>query len=183
MLVLPIKKQWFDMILSGEKKEEYREIKPYYDKRLGKEVIGFSFTEAIVENIESIKEYDEKQFKDFEVVFRNGYRENSPKIKCKCKLRIGQGKQEWGAEPNKEYYVLEILEIIEIKNWDNPNPSKVKEAMAVAALPATAPITHIEDMKEEITKAINKQFSIGIDIGEEINRSGLARKNTMMFGG
>ena len=30
MLTLPIKKKWFDMILSGEKKEEYREIKPYY---------------------------------------------------------------------------------------------------------------------------------------------------------
>ena len=27
MLILPIKKKWFDMILSGEKKEEYREIK------------------------------------------------------------------------------------------------------------------------------------------------------------
>ena len=27
MLTLPIKKQWYDMILSGEKKEEYREIK------------------------------------------------------------------------------------------------------------------------------------------------------------
>ena len=26
MLVLPIKKKWFDMIASGEKKEEYREI-------------------------------------------------------------------------------------------------------------------------------------------------------------
>ena len=25
MLTLPIKKKWFDMILSGEKKEEYRE--------------------------------------------------------------------------------------------------------------------------------------------------------------
>ena len=33
MLTLPIKKKWFDMILSGEKKEEYREIKPYYDSR------------------------------------------------------------------------------------------------------------------------------------------------------
>ena len=28
MLTLPIKKKWFDMIKSGEKKEEYREIKP-----------------------------------------------------------------------------------------------------------------------------------------------------------
>lgn len=33
MLTLPIKKKWFDMIISGEKKEEYREIKPYYDTR------------------------------------------------------------------------------------------------------------------------------------------------------
>ena len=33
MLTLPIKKKWFDMIVSGEKKEEYREIKPYYDSR------------------------------------------------------------------------------------------------------------------------------------------------------
>ena len=30
MLTLPIKKKWFDMTLNGEKKEEYREIKPYY---------------------------------------------------------------------------------------------------------------------------------------------------------
>lgn len=27
MLTLPIKKKWFDMIVSGEKAEEYREIK------------------------------------------------------------------------------------------------------------------------------------------------------------
>ncbi len=35
MLILPIKKKWFDMIKKGEKKEEYREIKPYYDSRIG----------------------------------------------------------------------------------------------------------------------------------------------------
>ena len=33
MLILPIKRKWFDMIKSGEKKEEYREIKPYWTKR------------------------------------------------------------------------------------------------------------------------------------------------------
>ena len=32
-MILPIKKKWFDMIKSGEKKEEYREIKPYYATR------------------------------------------------------------------------------------------------------------------------------------------------------
>lgn len=34
MLVLPMKKKWFDMILSGEKKEEYREFKPYWNSRV-----------------------------------------------------------------------------------------------------------------------------------------------------
>ena len=36
MLTLPIKKEWFDMIASGTKKEEYRDITPYYEARLGK---------------------------------------------------------------------------------------------------------------------------------------------------
>jgi len=29
-LTLSLNKQWFDMIKSGEKKEEYREIKPFW---------------------------------------------------------------------------------------------------------------------------------------------------------
>ena len=33
MIVLPIKKKWFDMILSSEKKEEYREIIYGYGRR------------------------------------------------------------------------------------------------------------------------------------------------------
>lgn len=89
MLVLPIKKRWFDMIKSGEKKEEYREIKPYYNKRLGYLATG---TGEIVT-----------------ILFRNGYRHNSPAIKCKCVITVGKGKTEWGAEPNKEYYILEIV--------------------------------------------------------------------------
>ena len=36
MLVLPIKKKWFYMILTGEKREEYRDVKPYYTTRLNK---------------------------------------------------------------------------------------------------------------------------------------------------
>ena len=30
VLKLVVKKKWFDMIVSGEKTEEYREIKPYW---------------------------------------------------------------------------------------------------------------------------------------------------------
>ena len=34
ILHLTLKKKWFDMIASGEKREEYRELKPYWHKRL-----------------------------------------------------------------------------------------------------------------------------------------------------
>ena len=36
MLTLPIKRQWFDEILSGTKTIEYREIKPYWTSRFMK---------------------------------------------------------------------------------------------------------------------------------------------------
>ena len=104
MLILPIKKKWFDMIRSGEKKEEYREIKPYYDKRFGNILLGYSLDNVKAELYENI---------EFSILFRNGYSHNSPSLKCKCKLKIGQGKEEWGAESGKEYYILEILEVID----------------------------------------------------------------------
>ena len=91
MLVLSIKKKWFDMILSGEKKEEYREIKQYYESRLG---------------------YQE--FKD--IIFRNGYSRKSPYLKAGVKIKKGYGKEAWRAETGKKYYVLEIVEIMEIGN-------------------------------------------------------------------
>ena len=31
MLILPIERKWLNMILSGEKKDEYREIKPSFE--------------------------------------------------------------------------------------------------------------------------------------------------------
>lgn len=34
LLRLTLKKKWFYMIVSGEKTEEYREIKPYWTNRL-----------------------------------------------------------------------------------------------------------------------------------------------------
>lgn len=52
---------------------------------------------------------------DFDdVVFRNGYRKDSPKIKCWCYISKGTGKPEWGAESDKEYYVLKILSVEEV---------------------------------------------------------------------
>lgn len=44
VLTLAIKKEWFDMIASGVKREEYREIKPYYDSRFNKPITHIRFT-------------------------------------------------------------------------------------------------------------------------------------------
>lgn len=94
MLILPIKKKWFDMIKSGEKKEEYREIKPYWSRRFWNTGLSIWDPDAIQT-----------------VIFRNGYRKDSPKIEAKVWWAKGQGRPEWGAEPNKEYYILDILEV------------------------------------------------------------------------
>ena len=93
-LYLTIQKQWFDMILSGKKTEEYREIKPYYNLRL----IG--------------RDYDN-------IVFRNGYARDAPSLIVELKaIRFGTGKPEWGAVPNKKYFVLSLGNIINTKNID-----------------------------------------------------------------
>lgn len=34
MLIFPLKKEWYEKIRSGEKKIEYREVKPYWMKRV-----------------------------------------------------------------------------------------------------------------------------------------------------
>lgn len=102
MILLPIKRKWFDMILSGEKKEEYREIKPYYTKRF--------------QNQGLLDIYELPTINKIPIIFRNGYSANSPNFTALCSLDVKTGKEEWGAEPNKEYYVLRIEEIVE-KRW------------------------------------------------------------------
>lgn len=118
MLILPIKKKWFDMILSGEKKEEYREIKEYYETRF-RNLFG-ALTVHSVSVFSDIEEYEllqgESVIKQIrkdsvqEIIFRNGYSKDSKAIKARCRLRIGKGRPEWGAEPDKQYYILEILD-------------------------------------------------------------------------
>lgn len=122
MLTLPIKKKWFDMILSGEKKEEYREIKEYYETRFQNLFGALTIYPSSI--FQDRSEYEllqgeavpEEIRKDSvqEVIFRNGYSKNSKAIKARCRLWIGKGRPEWGAEPDKQYYILEILNIEEL---------------------------------------------------------------------
>lgn len=47
-----------------------------------------------------------------EIMFRNGYNKNSPSFIAKCTLSVGTGKEEWGAEKDKEYFILTVQEIL-----------------------------------------------------------------------
>ncbi|MDC7994442.1 ASCH domain-containing protein [Altibacter sp. HG106] len=99
ILNLTLKKKWFDLIKSGVKKEEYREVKDYWQNRLEK-----PRTAPFV-----------IRFKDFDCIrFRNGYAKDAPTFDIELKgIEYGTGNPEWGAEKGKTYYVLSLGKILD----------------------------------------------------------------------
>ena len=98
-LRLPIKGKWFNKIVSGDKKEEYRDIKPYYKSRfLNKD----------------------GSFKSFKYVeFVNGYGHRSPRAVFECLgIKEGLGDVKMGA-PFVYCYIVLIGEMIGLcKPWE-----------------------------------------------------------------
>lgn len=89
VLHLTLKRRWFDMIASGQKREEYREIKPYWSKRLPGQ------------------DYDAVQF-------RNGYSATAPAMMFELLwIDRGQGVLEWGAPDGQEVYILRLGDMLQ----------------------------------------------------------------------
>lgn len=119
-LQLTLKKKWYDMILSGEKKEEYREIKPYWGTRLLYKIsfpkVGFMWPwPDVIDGDYSFKNWKEATggapaFSDFkQVQFTNGYRSDSRTMLREIEsISIGEGRTEWGAEAGKKYFVIKL---------------------------------------------------------------------------
>jgi len=103
VLHLTLKRKWFDMIASGEKKEEYREIKMYWAVRLQN---GFPAEFGIDKGPNA-------DWKDYDYIhFSNGYnRPRTMNVEFKG-VAISEGKPEWGAEPGREYFVIKLGKII-----------------------------------------------------------------------
>lgn len=101
-LEIPISEPWFSMIRDGEKKEEYRELKPYWAARLRKIFPFVKNTNIPFENAFRIW-----------IRLRNGYGKARPSILAEVSLKRGCGKPEWGAEGGKEYYVLTVHAVCE----------------------------------------------------------------------
>lgn len=107
MLIIPIKKRWYDAIRRREKLEEYREPTGYWIARFSG-AFGCSVQEAEAQRTEAW------------IKLRNGYGDDKPTITIRARLRHGQGRPEWGAIPGKEYIILDVLEVQE--PTDDPTP-------------------------------------------------------------
>ena len=124
ILTLTVSKQWFDMIVAGEKTEEYRAIKSYWINRLLQAKHGESDEyrkvaihpefDMLISN-SKLKELLKKETARFipytHVLFINGYRKDSPRIEKEIES-ITIGKPKKGLCPDKwlntEFFIIKF---------------------------------------------------------------------------
>jgi hypothetical protein len=122
-LQLPLKTEWFEMTKSGEKTEDYREITDFWCRRLlhNLEEIEYAVWQEMIEDLNNTNprfenanecmDYYGVAFKTFDYnIMTLGY-PKSDDMKRILKLKhngieIRTGNPEWGAEPNKLYFVI-----------------------------------------------------------------------------
>ena len=89
------------MILSGDKKEEYRDLSPYWHARF--------------RNIYPLIPADNPRHIIVEtIIFSNGYAKDRRQFEIKFEgIYIGHGLIDWGASPEKQYFILQLGSIIQ----------------------------------------------------------------------
>ena len=107
VLRMSLKKKWFEMTKAGIKTEDYREINDYWIKRL---VYSGFYLNPMNYCVEA-KNGHWHPVKEFSInVMTLGYPSNNDTsriIKLEHKgIEVRKGKPEWGAEPNKLYFVI-----------------------------------------------------------------------------
>lgn len=130
-LDLPISNKWFDMIVSGDKMFEYRDIKKHWISRM----IGFKnkmdpdiyyteFLEALQNpywnhaDVPELLSYFNAFFRRYDLIkFRNGYRWDSPCATFKWEgCDIAKGLAELGASGEYQF-VIQIGEMVDHYLW------------------------------------------------------------------
>lgn len=119
ILKLTINKEWFSRILSGDKTEEYREIKPYWIARLlqnNRNIVDVrNLASALAGRTDLLKKYIDEQrivSKQYtHVLFKNGYYDDSPKVEKEIES-ITIGKPKKGLCPDKwldtEFFIIKF---------------------------------------------------------------------------
>lgn len=94
MLILPMKRKWFEMVCSGAMKEVYRDVTPYWDARIRK--YGYAGL-------------------NFRVRIKSGCQKEAPYADLIVEKTVGFGRPEWGAPAGRKVYILRIIDIWEVK--------------------------------------------------------------------
>jgi len=112
ILHLTLKKKWFDMILSGEKKEEYREFKDYWINRL-----GYFYESSSNPDDNGYWNEEMRNLPDV-ICFTNGYGANRPSFNIKVEdwSLKKSSHPEWGGDTVKEQFIFHLGEILSTKN-------------------------------------------------------------------
>lgn len=108
ILDLPLKKEWYDMIESGEKREEYRVIKPYWCKRLArcdKDLCWMRDPDGQCPFRKHIKDINRLDYTH--VRFRYGYTQRAMLYKID-EITIGRGNPNWGAPKDKDVFIIKF---------------------------------------------------------------------------
>ena len=111
-LTLTVSKQWFNMIVTGEKTEEYREIKPYWLRRITKDADGdYSYIHTDDGKFVALTLGSDFRSPYTHVLFINGYRRDSPRIEKEIES-ITIGKPKKGLCPDKwldhEFFIIKF---------------------------------------------------------------------------
>lgn len=102
ILSLNLKRKWYDMIKSGEKLEEYREIKDYWKIRLTDQKKEWSRPESRW----TFNEFDS-------IIFKNGYAKNAPSLEIECiGIKIGNAVPEWSDNWQGKVFIIKLGKII-----------------------------------------------------------------------
>lgn len=114
LLHLPLKAKWYEMIESGIKIEEYREIKPHWVQRLtryGNDTLNGRLYAEFMSTSPEVLKYNIEQglmcFADYtHIKFSYGYTGRTMMFEIDS-ISIGIGIPEWGA-PNKDVFVIKL---------------------------------------------------------------------------
>lgn len=116
-LHLVLKGKWFDMIASGEKKEEYREIKPYWERRFSCSYIEKLISRPCSSIYKSMNIYNVGCSRDT-ITFRRGYFKNAPEMTVEFKCIItGKAKPEWSDNWKGDVFIIKLGDILCKKNF------------------------------------------------------------------
>ena len=108
-LQLSLKTKWFEMTKAGIKTEDYRELNDYWFKRLAS--LDYRQYWDLDAFIKYANTHPYNCYKDFKTnTMTLGYPKSGDKeriLSLEHKgIEIRTGKPEWGAEPNKLYFVI-----------------------------------------------------------------------------